>query len=176
MCSVLAAMYNSLMRLILALALIPFAASASCLDDLKADGWRVEAAQSPSGVCSIDEPVRLYATDTTVFEPSILLSCSTAKDAGIWAKNISAQKVRHVGGYNCRKQRNSFFRSQHSYGAAIDVTHIDGVPISKQWRAAYKEGCKVFNTVLTPDHDALHADHLHMDNGWGFSCLFDFVR
>ena len=164
------------MRLFILIILFPFIASASCLTDLQSMGWRVKAVQSPTGFCSIDEAVRLYATDQTVFEPSVLLSCETARDAGTWAKNISAKKINHVGGYNCRKQRNSMFPSQHSFGKAIDVTAIDGVPIIKDWHNAYKEGCKVFNTVLTPKHDALHADHLHMDNGYGFSCIFDFVR
>lgn len=165
------------MRVFLFIILFPFIASASCLDDLKSAGWNVKPVDfKDDGICVIDEAVRLYATPTTTFSPSILLSCSFAKDVGLWAKNISAQKVRHVGGYNCRKQRRSVLQSQHSYGNAIDVVEIDGIPISKSWKNAYKEGCKVFNTVLTPEHDSLHADHLHMDNGWGFSCLFDFVR
>ena len=164
------------MRILIIILLFPFSAFGSCLDDLKSSGWVVKSQPQPNDGCYISEPVRLYKTDTTTFNPSILLSCSMAKDVGVWAKNISASEVRHVGGYNCRKQRSSFLPSRHSYGDAIDVTHINGVPISKEWRNAYKEGCKVFNTVLTPMHDSLHKDHLHMDNGWGHSCLFDFVR
>tara|TARA_R100000231_G_C5320705_1_gene163318 strand:- start:1121 stop:1615 length:495 start_codon:yes stop_codon:yes gene_type:complete len=164
------------MRIFILLLLFPFVASASCFDDLQSMGWRVKAVQSPSGFCSINEAVRLYATDTTTFHPSVLLSCSTAKDVGMWAKYISAKRIDNVGGYVCRKQRSSIFPSQHSFGKAIDVTAIDGVPISKDWHSAYKAGCKFFNTVLTPMHDSLHHDHLHMDNGYGYSCLFDIVR
>ena len=164
------------MRILIILLLFPFAVSASCFDELQSLGWVVKAEKSPEGFCSIKNPVRLYETDTTVFSPSVLLSCSTARDVGMWAKEISAKRVDNVGGYVCRNQRSSVLLSQHSFGKAIDIVAIDGIPISQKWQSAYKAGCKFFNTVLTPKHDALHQNHLHMDNGYGYSCIFDIVR
>ena len=38
---------------------------------------------------------------------------------------------------------------------------------------ARDEACGIFGTVLSPDYNAAHADHLHLDQaarGWGGYC------
>ena len=164
-------------RLLLALILLPSFAFADCTSDLQSSGYKFKPLASfQDGHCGIEEPVRLYATPTTKLSKPIVLECSFVKKVGSWTKDIGASRISHVGGYNCRKVRGGFLASQHSYGNAIDVSSIDGVPISKSWRHAYKRACKYFSTVRTPDHDANHQHHLHIDNGWGYGCLFDIVR
>lgn len=101
-------------------------------------------------------------------------------------------KLHHMGTYNCRTRRtetnvataDSGSRggrlSEHGKGQAIDVGGFelaDGTMISvkKDWRGAGKKSeflqavarasCEHFNVVLTPNHNALHADHLHLDIG-----------
>ena len=165
------------MRLLFVLLLFPSIAFADCVSSLLESGYRVERlAPFKDGSCGISDPVRMYATPTTDFSSPITLSCPFAKRVGDWAFDIGAKHITHIGGYNCRKVRGGFMMSQHSYGNAIDVKKIDGVPISKQWRHAYKRACKYFTTVRTPDHDANHQHHLHIDNGWGMGCMFDIVR
>lgn len=164
-----------MLRLIFILIIFSSTAHADCVSSLQ--GYSVKRlAPFADGSCGIDDPVLLSATPSTKFSSPITLSCEFARKVGEWTKNIGAKHITHAGGYNCRKIAGSMFYSQHSYGNAIDVTHIDGVAISKQWRTAYKEACKIFNTVRTPDHDAAHHDHLHIDAGWGFGCIVDFVR
>ena len=164
-------------RLIAFFILVALPAYADCASSLMSQGYAVKRLSAFSdGVCGIDDPVLLSATPSTNFSSPITLSCKFAKKVGAWTAAIGADHITHVGGYNCRKIAGSFFMSQHSYGNAIDVVAIDGVPISKQWRSAYKEACKIFTTVRTPDHDAAHHDHLHIDSGWGFGCIVDFVR
>ena len=66
--------------------------------------------------------------------------------------------------------------SQHSYGNAIDIAAIDGIPISTNWRASAKKACWYFNNVLTPETDRAHHDHLHLDNGLGFPCWAKSIK
>ena len=55
------------------------------------------------------------------------------------------------------------FMSQHSYGKAIDISKINGVPISDEWEQATAKACKHFNNVLGPGSDKAHGNHLHLD-------------
>lgn len=84
----------------------------------------------------------------------------------------SAWRVSYVKGKNVL--------SRHSYGEALDITAIDGsfgyATLVGHWRgpanksralrgvtAALRDS-GIFNTVLTPDHDAYHRDHFHIDS------------
>ena len=100
----------------------------------------------------------------------------------------------HMGTYNCRVRRTETTiastkdqgesrggrLSEHAKGQAIDVGGFelaDGTMISvkKDWRGAGKRSeflqevarasCEYFNVVLTPNHNRLHNDHLHLDIG-----------
>lgn len=73
--------------------------------------------------------------------------------------------------------------STHATADAIDITGFglaDGREISliDDWdgddakaaflRAARESACRWFVTVLSPDYNALHADHFHLQSkGWG---------
>ncbi len=103
------------------------------------------------------------------------------------------RKIHHAGTYDCRMRRNGTTLaaagsgssrggrlSEHAKGQAIDITGFelaDGTQISvkKDWRGAgaksaflqevARGSCTTFNVVLTPNHDRLHQDHLHLDIG-----------
>ena len=99
-------------------------------------------------------------------------------------------RIEHFGAFSCRRLygRAEGRWSEHATGNAIDVGAFvlaDGRRISVlgDWaggdeRAAFlrrvrDEGCKIFGTVLTPDYNAGHRDHLHLDQqarGWGSVC------
>jgi hypothetical protein len=103
-------------------------------------------------------------------------------------KHLGAKirRVVQLGTYNCRKMAR--FRdmvSEHSYGNAIDIASVEltngrkvsvlkhfgslteaaNTPESRFWRSLahrlYDED--VFSVVLTPYFDALHRDHMHLD-------------
>ena len=95
-------------------------------------------------------------------------------------------QVEHVGSYACRNVRGSTGgegsrRSQHATANAFDVTGFrlaDGRRISvfSQWpregtpeanflRDARDGACKFFSATLSPDYNAAHRDHLHLDRG-----------
>ncbi|MEO0461676.1 MAG: extensin family protein [Pseudomonadota bacterium] len=98
-------------------------------------------------------------------------------------------RMEHMGAYNCRRIRgsNSNSWSQHSTGNAIDIGAFvleDGTRISliEDWdghadkarflRQVRDEACGVFATVLSPDFNAAHADHFHLDQDarWAGVC------
>jgi hypothetical protein len=95
-------------------------------------------------------------------------------------------RVDDLGTYACRRiygsQSETDRPSEHSRANAIDIGGVrlkDGRTISvlKDWNgqgpagavgAAFLKqirdgGCRLFSTVLTPDYNAAHADHLHLD-------------
>lgn len=104
-------------------------------------------------------------------------------------------RLHHMGTYNCRSRRTEATTastgkgegesrggrlSEHAKGQAIDIGGFelaDGTVISvkKDWRGAGKRSdflqevarasCEYFNVALTPNHNRLHADHLHLDIG-----------
>ena len=86
--------------------------------------------------------------------------------------------VENLGSYNCRKIAGEQAQSQHSTANAIDISAFvlaDGSRISvrNDWndigaRGAFlhavRDGaCGLFSTTLSPDYNAAHADHFHLD-------------
>jgi hypothetical protein len=89
-------------------------------------------------------------------------------------------RIEHFGAYSCRRVygREAGNWSEHSTGNALDIAAFvlaDGERISVRtnWEGEGRkarflhhvrdEACKVFGTVLSPDYNAAHADHLHLD-------------
>ncbi len=100
-------------------------------------------------------------------------------------------RIDHLGSYNCRRLygRESGDYSEHATADAVDIAGFrlsDGKRISvlNDWKegddpatAAFlrevRDGaCDLFSTVLSPDYNAAHADHFHLDqaergeSGW----------
>lgn len=99
-------------------------------------------------------------------------------------------RIEHFGAYSCRRMYGSSTGrwSEHATGNALDISAFvlaDGRRISvlEHWEGGAKEAgflrnvreeaCKVFGTVLSPEYNAAHADHLHLDQavrGFGGFC------
>jgi hypothetical protein len=89
-------------------------------------------------------------------------------------------RIEHLGAYSCRRMygRDTGRWSEHATGNALDVAAFvldDGrrISVAGNWagtgseaaflRQARDEACEVFGTVLSPDYNAAHADHFHLD-------------
>lgn len=89
-------------------------------------------------------------------------------------------RVEHLGSYSCRRVygRSEGAWSEHSTGNAIDVAAFvlaDGrrISVMRDWQQPGEpsaflhrvrdDACGVFGTVLSPDYNAAHRDHLHLD-------------
>jgi hypothetical protein len=89
------------------------------------------------------------------------------------------RSIETMGSYACRNVAGTDRRSGHATGAAIDVAGFvleDGrrIMVRSGWyggseserqflRTVQQSACKRFDTVLGPDYNAAHADHLHVE-------------
>lgn len=125
------------------------------------------------------------------------VSCPLADAFAAWARFgvdraarqvLGSQLVRieTMGSYSCRNVAGTDRRSAHSSAEAIDIAAFvlaDGRRISvlRNWsagtaqereflRLVHSSACKRFGTVLSPEYNAAHRDHLHVELGGGSFC------
>ena len=119
------------------------------------------------------------------------VSCPVAAALSVWewnsvqpaAERLLGSRVRRIetfGFYNCRRLygRDSGAWSEHATADAVDVAGFvlaDGrrITIARDWRDGGREArflrevrdgaCDLFATTLSPDYNAAHRDHLHLD-------------
>lgn len=94
-------------------------------------------------------------------------------------------RIETMGSFACRNVAGRERRSAHATANAIDVSALilaDGrrISVKQGWSgddaavrrflaAIHQSACKRFGTVLGPDYDAAHRDHLHVElSGKGF--------
>jgi hypothetical protein len=127
------------------------------------------------------------------FRPERLdVSCPVAAGLAVWERQVvqpAAERflgarvvaIDHFGSYSCRRMygRATGDWSEHARANALVVAGFrlsDGRRITivggwnggtlnqQQFLRAVRDGaCKVFATVLSPDYNAAHRDHLHLD-------------
>ena len=143
------------------------------------------------GACGYDDGVRL-ARDraAAALDPAgAALACPLAATLVVWEWNVvqpaalarfgsAVTRIEHFGTYNCRRIAGSRSWSEHARAAAIDVAGFrlaDGtrIRVSRDWRGdgakarflrQVRDGaCGLFATTLSPEYNAAHADHLHLD-------------
>jgi hypothetical protein len=128
------------------------------------------------------------------------LTCEAAAALALWlqydlqevAQEILGQRVASVqsyGTYSCRNIIGAKFwknrRSEHAKANAVDIggfTLANGrfVSVRGGWRgsepearflrAAHSSACRYFRVALSPDYNAAHHDHFHLDRGIGMRC------
>lgn len=128
----------------------------------------------------------------TPFVPARLgVACPVAAALALWQWEVlqpAAERhfrmrvtgIEHLGSYNCRRLygRSTGDFSQHATANAVDISGFrlaDGsrITLLGDWngdgpQAAFlrdvRDGaCRLFATVLSPDYNAAHRDHLHLD-------------
>lgn len=93
-------------------------------------------------------------------------------------------RIETMGSYSCRTIAGSAKLSQHAHANAIDIAAFvlaDGrrITVKDGWNGSNQErvflrtihasACKRFGTVLGPEYNAAHRDHLHVDmSGQGY--------
>lgn len=122
-----------------------------------------------------------------------LLSCPSALGLSVWRRQVVEPAAREIfgqdvvqidlmGAYSCRNVNGAATgrRSGHARGDALDVGGVrlrDGrrITVLNDWsgngpearflRRIRDEGCQIYGTVLSPDYNAAHRDHLHLEIG-----------
>lgn len=142
--------------------------------------------------CGLYGAVRIDATTAGVGQP-FSLSCRTAVALALWEHHSMqpmaerhfgspVSKLEHFGSYSCRNvyNRSEGTRSRHATAEALDVAGFvlkDGrrIRVLRDWPEDSAESrflhdlrdgaCRFFDAVLSPDYNAAHRDHLHLDRG-----------
>jgi hypothetical protein len=147
--------------------------------------------------CSIKGAVSLTAAPIPVTNIKAV-QCGVARAFAQWiATDVQAAAQRHfgarvvqvdtMGSYSCRQMigNGSGKLSEHGRANALDIGGFvlsDGrrVTVEGGWNGSDRErdflravrsgACKRFQTVLSPDYNAAHYNHLHFDMGRGPYC------
>jgi hypothetical protein len=142
--------------------------------------------------CGFENAVRIDALPEKVGAP-FSLSCRAAASLALWQHHVlqpaaTAQlgsrvaRVEHFGSYACRNvyHREGGSRSRHAVAEAFDVAGFvleDGrrIRVQRDWPRDSAESrflhslrdgaCRYFDGVFSPDYNAAHRDHLHLDRG-----------
>jgi hypothetical protein len=140
--------------------------------------------------CKTIDTVKLmsFATEASNLGP---MTCPLAANFAAWAKHAvrpaakqylgsDVVRIETMGTYSCRNINGgrSGKLSQHAFGNAVDVSGFvlkDGrrITVLGGWngkaderaflRRLHESACKRFGTVLGPNYNAAHANHLHFD-------------
>jgi hypothetical protein len=124
------------------------------------------------------------------------LACPMVAGTELWLRDVvqpaaqrhfgtAVKSVQHFGTYNCRNIAGSRFRSEHAYANALDVAAFTlengrSISVLKDWngkadaqaflRDVRDEACDIFSVTLSPDYNAAHRDHFHLDLGLWQRC------
>ncbi len=155
----------------------------------------IEAALTDSAQCNKQDTIKLASLSTAKLNVEET-RCAIAARLFMWEHNIvqpAASKyfnepvteILHFGSYSCRTIRGSSATSEHATANAFDISGFrlrSGklVTLKQQWQGSQsaaeflrevRDGaCDYFNVVLSPDYNADHHDHLHVDMGWYRTC------
>ena len=141
------------------------------------------------GFCSTRDTVR---AQSRLAPAAPVMTCPMALSYALWERQVltpaardllgaRVTRVDHYGTYACRTiyGRPGERPSQHASANALDVAGVrlsDGrrITVAGDFRDPGVEGqflrrvrdgaCRVFGAVLSPDYNAAHADHLHLDH------------
>jgi hypothetical protein len=138
-------------------------------------------------------------SDTSVLGVSNIgpVECETARVFLGWARfgvdraarqilGSPIARIETMGSYACRNVAGTSRRSAHATAQAIDIGAFvleDGrrISVNSAWsngtreerrflRIVHESACKRFGTVLGPDYNDAHRDHLHLEIGGGGFC------
>jgi hypothetical protein len=118
-------------------------------------------------------------------------SCPMAAALALWERDVvqpaaarrfgrPVVRLVHAGSYSCRRLygRSEGGYSEHATANAFDILGFElaggeTVSVLRDWPGTHAQAaflrdvrdgaCRLFATVLSPDYNAAHADHLHFD-------------
>lgn len=148
--------------------------------------------------CRVRYGVRILSGATPLTPRDLVMSCPVAAAYVVWdrqyvqpiAQGTLGSRLTGMvsyGTYSCRAKNGgrAASPSEHAVANALDIGEFllaDGrrVTVKDGWngddptaeflRHVRDGGCEVFRTVLGPDYNLAHADHLHLDMGHSDFC------
>lgn len=149
------------------------------------------------GPCGL--PDRTQIGNPLVVPAGAIATCPVNAGLALWLNHGVQQaaeehlgtkvtRILHLGTTNCRRMNSSQTApwSEHASANAIDISGFvlangEYVSVLQHWGAGEKgafleavrdSACSSFRTVLSPEYNAEHADHFHLDQGtrWARVC------
>lgn len=149
------------------------------------------------GACALIDRTRVHQSKLSPARP--VSTCPVAAGLEMWMRyglqeaaqmhlGTQVKRIEHLGTYSCRRVNSSPNApwSEHATGNAIDISAFimaDGrrVSVLNGWgkgtegaflKAARDAACDSFETVMSPDYNAQHRSHFHLDQGtrWAMVC------
>ncbi|WP_448091952.1 extensin-like domain-containing protein [Pseudomonas lini] len=169
-----------------------------CDQTLSSSGLRVShQADSPDVACPLTNTLRVQGGEVAL-SSSFLASCSLAVAFALFERHAlqpaaqavygqAVKRVDHLGSFACRNvyNRENGRRSQHATADALDISGFrlaDGrfISVLKDWPKDNQDArflhqvrdgaCDMFSVVLSPDYNAAHRNHFHVDVGPWWRC------
>ena len=142
--------------------------------------------------CGYADGVRLASKPVAWRPDGVVAACPVAAALAVWERevvqlaarrhfNAKVAEIDHFGSYSCRRVngRDEGDWSEHARARALDIAGFrlaDGrrVAVVADWSGGSAAGraflrdvrdgaCRLFGTVLSPDYNEAHRDHLHFD-------------
>ena len=156
--------------------------------------------------CGYDNGIRLVPArgEARLAPAGVVTSCPVAAAMVIFERQVvqpgaarhlasEVTAFQHAGSYSCRRLygRAEGGFSEHAAANAIDITGFqlaDGsvVSVLRDWPSQGPKGrflreirdgsCRIFATALSPDYNAAHADHFHLDQARRSTSGFSVCR
>ena len=150
----------------------------------------LDSVDASSSSCHVDTAVRVSRVAVGLNRPAVM-SCALASRLDDFEREVvqpaakaelgqRVVRINQMGSFSCRRVAGRSRLSQHALGQAIDIGGFrlsDGSTISveRDWnepgpkrlflRHLARRACGYFSVVLTPDSNADHYNHLHLDIG-----------
>lgn len=148
-----------------------------------------------SGNCVVSGAVMVSRLSQAKLRPEDM-RCVVAARLYMWERHAlqpaarrlfgqAVTEVLHFGSFSCRTMRGRSSMSEHATANAFDISGFrlangQVVSVKADWDkptaagkllfAARDSLCDWFNVTLSPDYNADHADHFHVDMGWYRTC------
>lgn len=164
-----------------------------CAQALSSSGLRVtRQSDSPDAKCPLIGALRVQGGEVAL-SSSFLASCPLAVAYALFerhtlqpvAQAVYGEKVSrldHLGSFACRNvyNRESGALSRHASADALDIAGFRlasgrSISVLKDWPGQTRDaqflrqvrdgGCEAFSVVLSPDYNAAHRNHFHVDVG-----------
>jgi hypothetical protein len=147
--------------------------------------------------CGYANAVRVASTGRASVSP-FTITCESAVALALWERHVlqpaairqfgePVAAIEHFGSYACRTIGRAGHGplSEHAGANALDVAGFTlrggmRIRVRDHWRdngakgrflhEVHRGACGFFDVVLGPNHDAAHADHVHLDRGASRAC------
>ena len=154
--------------------------------------------QADGQFCVVTNAVLLGTNPVRTSPARPMMSCPLAAGFLLWSRysvepaaremlGAELRQVDHYGVYACRRVNGQTEGrpSAHARAEALDVgafrlSNGERISVETDWprdsvegqflRRVRQDACRVFGTVLSPDYNAAHANHLHLESGGRGPC------